>query len=252
MRLRPTPKTYDELVKAFRIIGKNDYSQAARLANTVPTIAKRAWLTGWPSEIPTDPPMPAIKDMFERQVFAARAARAKATKSLMQKQAEMLNAAQDDAAQQRAIEGMAARSIMVTVDAFASQMLQLSTVFPKLQKKINALIEEMMNDEEVPLSRMQQVITWAVTNMDMLTKAMEKAQTIERKFLGDADATVKIVDGRTPEERISGIMTTLLSLKDAGKLPALPSLPNVIDVEKTEAAGVLAKFGRDDTKLKNH
>ena len=246
MKLRPTPKTYDELLKAYRMIGRNDYSAAARLAGTVPQVAKRAWLTGWPIEVPTDMPMPAIKDLFERQVFAARAARAKATKALMQKQAEMLNAAQDDAAQQRAIEGMAARSIMVTVDAFASQMLQLSTIFPKLQGKINALIEEMMADEEVPLSRMQQVITWAITNIDLLTKAMEKAQVIERKFLGDADSTIKIVDGRTPEERINSIMSTLLSLKDAGKLPALPSIPTVIDVGRTESSTLLSKFDKDD------
>lgn len=242
MKLRPTPKTYDELVKAFRIIGRNDYTQAARMAGTVPATAKRAWQMGWAQELPTDIPMPAIKDLFERQVFAARAARAKATRSLMQKQAEILNAAQDDAAQQRAIEGMAARSIMVTVDAFASQMLQLSTIFPKLQKKINALLEEMMNDDEVPLSRMQQVITWAVTNVDMLTKAMEKAQVIERKFLGDADATVKIIDGRSPEERINGIMSTLMSLKETGKLPAFPSMPTVIDVSKTEASSLLKKL----------
>ncbi len=242
MKLRPTPKTYDELVKAFRVIGKNDYAAAARVAGTVPQVAKKAWLTGWPIESPVDMPMPAIKDLFERQVFAARAARAKATKALMQKQAEMLNAAQDDAAQQRAIEGMAARSIMVTVDAFASQMLQLTSVFPKLQAKINGLIEEMMADEEVPLSRMQQVITWAITNIDLLTKAMEKAQVIERKYLGDADSTIKIIDSRTPEERINGIMSTLLSLKDAGKLPALPSMPTVIDVSKTEAGSVLKKL----------
>lgn len=224
---RPTPKLYNALVEAFTKVGKPEYAKVARLAATSSYVAKRAWEAGWPQRDELDMEMPAIREVLYGEVLAARAARATATRRLMAKHAQMLQDAQDDSAQQRAIEGMAVRSIMVAVDALARETVQFTKLLPKLQAKITELLNRAIDDPDFSLQQLQQVITWATVNLDTLSKAADKAQALERKFMGEADTTIKVVDGRSPEEKAGSLLKTLLALKEANRLPS-PAAPEKV------------------------
>lgn len=228
--MRPTPATYDRLVHAFHKLGRAEFTAAGKLASVSAHVAKRAWEKGWPQRPETnDPPMPPIKDVIHQEVLAARAARAEATRKLIARQTKLLQDAHDDQTQQRAIEGMAVRSILVAVDALARETVQVTGLLPKIQSKIMELVQQALEDPEIPLSRLQQIITWMHTNLDLLAKTAEKAQVLERKYMGEPDATVKIIDGRSPEEKVSALVATLMSLKEAGRLSAVPSHEIVVD-----------------------
>lgn len=232
--MRPTPALYEGLVKAFSTLGRAEYAAAGRLAKCSSTIAKRAWNDGWPQRDINDMPMPPIKDLFQQEVLTARAARAQITRRLINRQAKLMQEAQDDATQQRAIEGMAVRSIMVAVDALARETVQFTGILPKIQSKINELVQQALEDPEVPLSRLQQIITWAHANLDMLAKAADKAQALERKYMGEPDTTIRLVDGRSSQEKIAALTSTLMALKESGRLALMPT-PESIEANMHKA-----------------
>lgn len=252
MSARPKPKTYDDLVAAFRSLDRVDYVAAARLAGTTPAIAKRAWLSGWPPEDSLSYPMRPIRDLHEREALAARAIRQQAHAKAMAEQARLLQEASDDAAHQRAIEGMAVRSVMLITDKMAQGMLDIVVaVFPKLQKKLAEIIEEATADEDIPLSRLQQIVTWLFENHERLGKLLEKAQAAERKYLGEADQTVKVIDNRTAEERLGAIAETLVKLQTAGRLELKSFLPEVREMATHAEAvkdSILALSGPEGTQ----
>lgn len=225
---RPSPKLYDALVKAFHKIGRAEFTAAGRLANCSAHIAKRAWEQGWPQKDEFDAPMPAIRDLFHQEIIAARATRAKVTRELLARQAKAMQDAADDAAQQRAIEGMAVRSIMVAVDALARETVGITqSVLPKLQTKINELVLQALDDPETSLTRLQQIITWVNTNLEIIAKTAEKAQTLERKYMGEPDTTIRVVNDQSPEEKIAAITQTLVSLANSGRLAMPPPADKV-------------------------
>lgn len=246
---RPKPKTYDDLVAAYRTLDRVDHVAAARIAGTTPAIAKRAWISGWELDAPTSYPMPAIRDLHEREALAARAIRQKAHAKAMSEQSRLLMEASDDAAHQRAIEGMAVRSVMLITDKMAQGMLDIVTsVFPRLQKKLAQIIEEVTADDEIPLSRLQQIVTWLFENHERLGKLLEKAQAAERKYLGEADQTVKLIDNRTADERLGAIAETLVKLQTTGRLELRSLIPEVREMAAHADAvktSILALTGPD-------
>jgi len=141
---------------------------------------------------------------------------------------QMLTLANDDAAQQRAIEGMAVRSVLVVSDALAREMVQFTTLAPKLQAKINELVNQAIDDPDFSLQQLQQLITWATNNLDVLTKAVERAQSLERKYMGEADTTIRIIDSRTAEDKASTLVQTLMALHESRRLSLTPDPDKVI------------------------
>jgi hypothetical protein len=229
--MRPTPLLYDNLLKAFRQLGTADYTGAARLSATTPAIAKRAWLKGWPQRDPTDPPMPPLQSVFEAAALSARAHRQRAHQALMHEQQKKLASAVGDVAQQKAIEGMAARSLMIATDKLSSGTLSMITrVFPKLEAKLIELIEAATLDEDIPLSRLQQIVTWLVELQDRLAKQLQVAQLVERKHMGEADQTIRVTDDRSTEEKVHAMAHTLMSLRTAGRLELKALLPAVVEM----------------------
>lgn len=220
---RPTIKTYDNITRAFLQVGRADFKKVAGLCGQTTHLVKRAWETGFPQNDPSDPVMLPIKQVIEGEVLAAKAARASATRKLMSRHAQQLQDAIDDSAQQRAIEGMAVRSIMVAVDSLARETVQFTALIPKLQAKINELVSQAIDDPDFTLQQLQQLITWATANLDVLSKTAERAQSLERKFMGEADTTVRIVDQRTPEEKATNLVATLMALKANNRLSFTPS-----------------------------
>lgn len=238
--MRPTPLLYDELLRAYRQLGTADYTGAARLSGTTPAVAKRAWLKGWPQKDITDSPMPPLQSVFEAAALSARAQRQRAHQALMHEQQKKLAAAVGDVAQQKAVEGMAVRSLMIATDKLGAGTLSMITrVFPALEKKLIELIEQATLDEEIPLSRLQQIVTWLVELQERLAKQLQVAQLVERKHMGEADQTLRVVDERTTEEKVNTMAMTLLSLRSAGRLELKGLLPAVVEMGRTvdELAG---------------
>lgn len=234
--MRPTQEEYQALEKAFAQHGRPEFKPVGKLAKQPAAIAKRAWEEGFPSVDPLDFPMPAIKDTFHAEVIGARAARAAATRKLIARHARIIQDATDDQTHQRAVEGMTVRSLMLTVDAMAREMLQFTTAMPKIQAKINSIIQEALDDPEIPLARLQQIVTWGLTNLDLLMKSADKAQVLERRFMGEPDQTIKITDSRTSEEKVSALAQTLMMLSRSGRLNLVPSVDGVIEGFKVEVA----------------
>ncbi len=230
MSARPTPALYERLVKAYEQLGRAEYAAAGRIAGCSALVAKRGWDEGWPQRDQDDYPMPAIKTVFEAIVVAARSARARATRELMKHHSKSLKEAVDDAAQQRAIEGMAVRSIMVAVDSLARETVAVThQILPRLTQKVVELAEKAMADPDVQLGKLQQITTWLHQNLDLLSKTADKAQVMERRYMGEAESTLKIIDGRSQDEKVAALTSALVLLAQRGKLGITVSETKVLE-----------------------
>lgn len=238
---RPDIATYELLVEAFRRMPSDrpNFKTAARYAGVEPLVAKTAWFRGWLAQpvdqeaevgaVVIDPPMHPIEVVFERERFKARAVRSNLYRKMHASQELAAMEAEDDYANQRAIEGMACLSTMVVTSELAASLATIVRSMPSVVDSLNDDLLAMQSDESVPMAKKMLLLQQMISLTERLSLANERSLKNTRIFIGDDKPKPRAPP--TVPEALASIAEVLPALRQYFNKP--PALPHVLDVTPT-------------------
>lgn len=229
---RPTRSTYDAIVALYRKIDRDNpkgvtastHTEVGRILRIPTAVARRAWHKGWQGEpgragvpgvsaaTPSTPTLPPVKDLMLRERVLARAKRNRTIRNIVDTRTKELEAAVDDAAEARALEGFGVRQLMMVGVELQANTLQLLLASQKMRESVIEGIQAVADDPRTPISKRLQIMNTLSEIAERDSKTLERAQLLERRFMGEVESRQKVesAEATTTPERVFDELTGLI------------------------------------------
>lgn len=177
--------------------------QVARILRTTSDLCRRAWHRGWESTDRKTPTMLPIKDLIFREKVVARGKRNQLVKKLIDNRLKVIEAAEEDNAQSRALEGLAVRQLMAVGSELTANTYKMLLASAAVRDSVIKGMQQVADDPSTPISKRLSIMNTISEIAERDSKTLERAQTLERRFMGEIESRQKIegnsASSTTPE-----------------------------------------------------
>lgn len=253
--LAPPLVVWDAMVALYRRYDKENpngvtlstHTQVARILKTTSDVCRKAWHRGWPSTDRKVATLLPIKELVFRDKVLARAKRNGLVNKLMDTRLKMVDQANDDAAESRALEGLAVRQQMMVAGELLANTYQVLRASAAVRESIIKGLQITADDPTTPMSKRLAIMNTISEIAERDSKTLERAQTLERRFMGEVESRQKVETGATVSTSAEAVYDDLAGLFRAlnlgsvrGALPPPAAKPVTVDVTSTPSVAVPA------------
>lgn len=215
MAPRPDEETWAALLAAFTE-HKGSIRKVVAATGIDRATVTQAWNKGWEGvprvpavrddhgnvlvpAIPGIDALLAIHDIQERARLHARRARERVYKETVKAQVQFAKDANDDVMRQRALEALAVRTSLMLGDQAVKNALNLQLATVPIYEQVAVKIQNMADDPDRSAASVMKMLREVSEIGRLATQQLEAAMVMERKHLGEPEATFKTVVPRTSD-----------------------------------------------------